>query len=221
MIKAALFDLDQTLVDFLRLKKVCCEQAVEAMIDAGLEVKRKDALKIIYDIYHKFGMEDGEVFQRFLKRLKGKIDYRILSYGIVAYRKAKHSFLNPYPGTKRTLVKLKGRGLRLGIVTDAPRMNAWDRLVSMKIDDFFDFVIAFEDTGKEKPSSEPFKLALKKLKLRPEEVLYVGDHPKKDIKGAKKVGMKTALGLWGKWKEWDKVDADYKLKDITELMKIE
>lgn len=219
-IQAIFFDLDQTLVDFLRLKRICCDQAVEAMIDAGLDISPKQALKIIYDIYEKFGMEDQEVFQKFLHKVGKNMDYRILSHGIVAYRKAKMSFLNPYPGTKATLMKLKHHGYKLAIVTDAPRMKAWDRLVSMRIDDFFDAVITYDDTKKFKPDKEPFLLAMKTLKVMPQHSLYIGDHPERDIKGAKSVGMKTVLAAWGKRKRNNKLKADYVLNDITDLLKI-
>ena len=41
MIKAILFDLDNTLIDFFRLKKKCCNAAIDAMISAGLKIKKK------------------------------------------------------------------------------------------------------------------------------------------------------------------------------------
>ena len=34
MIKSVIFDLDNTLIDFLRMKKLSCEAAVSAMIGA-------------------------------------------------------------------------------------------------------------------------------------------------------------------------------------------
>ena len=46
MIKAIIFDLDNTLVDFMRMKSRAIEAAIKSMIDAGLdfsyeEIKRK------------------------------------------------------------------------------------------------------------------------------------------------------------------------------------
>jgi len=217
--KAVLFDLDNTLVDFMRLKKICCEEAVEAMIDAGLQVSRKHALKLIYEIYKEFSMEDNVVFQRLLSRLGKKVDYRILSHGIIAYRKAKLGFLKPYPGIKQVLLTLKERGLKLGIVTDAPQMKAWNRLCSMGIDEYFDVVICFEDTRKYKPHKVPFLLALKKLKLNASEVIFVGDYPKRDLVGARRVGMKTGFAKWGEFRKWGKVRADYSFRNVSELLK--
>ena len=38
MIKAVLFDLDNTLIDFMRMKRLSCEVAMDAMIKAGLKI---------------------------------------------------------------------------------------------------------------------------------------------------------------------------------------
>ena len=220
MIKAILFDLDNTLVDFLRLKSVCSEQAVDAMIDAGLKISRKKALDMIYEIYDQTTMEDDKVFQKLLRKLSGKIDYRILTHGIIAYRKAKMGFISPYPGTKQTLIRLKEKGFKLAIVTDAPRMKAWNRLCSMSLDDFFDIVVCFEDTGKLKPNKEPFLLALKRLKLKPNQAIYVGDNPNRDIKGAKKAGIKTIYASYGNKRTIKAIKPDYVINNIRDIVDI-
>ena len=41
MIKAILFDVDNTLIDFMKMKRKSCEAAVETMISAGLKMKKK------------------------------------------------------------------------------------------------------------------------------------------------------------------------------------
>ncbi len=219
MIKAVIFDLDNTLIDFMRMKRVSCEAAVSAMIDAGLDVKKEKAMKIIFKLYDVHGLEEGKIFQKFLKKLTGDVDYRILASGIVAYRRVKSGFLEPFPHTSYVLLKLKDKGKKLAIVTDAPRLKAWLRLAAMKIGDFFDVVVTFEDTKKHKPNNLPFEAALNKLKLKPEECLMVGDWPERDIKGAKKLGMKTCFARYGNRKV-KKSGADFEIDDIKELLNI-
>lgn len=220
MIKAIIFDLDNTLIDFLRMKRISCEEAVDAMIDAGLDIPKKKAIDELYKLYYKVGLEDPTIFQKFLKKVTGKIDYKKLAYAITAYRQARTGFLHPYPGTKKTLIKLKEKGLKLAIVTDAPKLKAWIRLVSMKIDDFFDVVVGLEDTGRAKPSRLPFRAALKELKVKPSECLMVGDRPSKDIKGARALGMKTCFAKYGFEGKISKVKVDYIISDIGDLAKI-
>lgn len=219
MIKAVLFDLDNTLIDFMRMKKNSVEAAVSAMIDAGLEVNKKDALKKLFVLYDKYGFEESMIFQRYLKDALGKIDYRILANAIVAYRAVRTSYLQPYPHTDYVLIRLKSRGVKLAIVTDAPKLKAWIRLMAMKIGNFFDVVVAFEDTKHLKPSNLPFKTALEKLKVKAEECLMVGDMPHRDIAGAKKLGMKTCFARYGNDKA-RKTNADFEIDDIKDLLKI-
>ncbi len=128
--------------------------------------------------------------------------------------------MKPYPGTVKTLIKLKGMGMRLGIVSDAPSVNAWIRLVEMNIVDFFDVVITLHDTGEKKPSKIPFLKAIKEIGIKPENVLFVGDLPERDIQGAKALGMKTAFAKYGSQKKVKKPGADYELERIDDLLKI-
>ena len=219
MIKAILFDLDNTLINFMRMKRMSCEAAINAMIDAGLNVNKDKAIKLLFELYDKHGLEEPKIFQRFLKKLLGKVDYRVLAYGVVAYRRVRSGFLEPYPHTQYVLLKLKSKGLKLGIVSDAPRLKAWIRLASMKITDFFDIVVAFEDTKQLKPSELPFKAALGKLKVKASECLMVGDMPNRDIKGAKALGMKTCFAGYGNPKVRES-NADFVIRDIKDLLKI-
>ena len=219
MIKAVLFDLDNTLVDFLKMKRLSIEAAIDGMIGAGLHINHEKGVKTLYELYDKYGMEEKTIFQKFLKKIKGKVDYKILANGIVAYRKVRSGFLDPYPNVDYVLLKLKGRGIKIGIVTDAPRLKAWVRLASMKLSNYFDVVVTYEDTKQHKPSEMPFKAALKKLNLKAEECLMVGDWPERDIKGAKSIGMQTCFAKYGN-RDIKKSGADYEINTIKELLDI-
>ena len=165
-IKAILFDLDNTLIDFIKMKMMACEAAIAAMRDAGLEIHHDKAWKILMSLFKQYGLEYQKIFNVFLKKVMGKVDYKILSAGIVAYRKVKESFVEPYPHVIPTLIELIKRGYKLGIITDAPRLQAWTRLCGMKLQYFFDIVITADDVKAKKPHEMPFKVALKKLKLK-------------------------------------------------------
>ncbi len=222
-IKAVLFDLDNTLIDFLKMKKMSCEAAITAMINAGLPLEKEKAMRILWDLYDEHGIEYGKIFQQFLLKTVGHLDWKILSGGIVAYRRVKNGFLEPYPHVIPTLLKLRELGFRLAVVSDAPRMRAWLRMTAMKIADFFDIVVTSDDAeGKKKPDPHPYKVALKKLNLKPQEVVFVGDNPNRDILGAKKLGIKTVLAKYGEWtKAKDKsMKPDYEINDVQELLDV-
>ncbi len=220
MIKAVLFDLDNTLIDFMKMKKSCSEAAIRAMIEAGLKIDEESGIKKLFEMYDRYGMENQNIFDKFIREVHGKLDYNMLARAIVAYRKVKAGHLTPYPNVVKTLIKLKERSLKLGIVSDAPIKQAWLRLAELNLCDFFDVVVARGPKAKAKPHVMPFKKALKALKLKPEEILFVGDNPKADILGAKNIGMKTVLAKYGQVIYESNIKADFEINDISELLSI-
>ena len=220
MFKAILLDLDNTLVDFMKMKKKSCNAAINAMIKHGLHLSKPKAEKQLFKLYEEHGIEDQTIFQKFLKKTTGKIDYRLLAEAITAYRKAQFPGLKPYKTVIPTLKKLRGKGLKLAIVSDAPKLKLWLRLSEMGLSDFFDAVFALEDTRREKPHPRPFKKALRTLGIKPKEALFVGDWPERDILGAKKVGMKTCLAKYGLTNPVKGIKADYEIDSFKELLYI-
>jgi putative hydrolase of the HAD superfamily len=181
VIKAVFFDLDNTLTDFMRMKEMAVDAAIRGMVDAGLKLAPEEARSKIYAVYEREGIEFQLVFDHFLKDELGEIDHKILAAAIVAYRRVRESALVLYPHVQLTLVDLAKRGLKLAVVTDAPKTQAWLRLCHLNLHHIFDLVITYEDTLERKPSRAPFVAALAGLGLLPEEVIMVGDWPERDM----------------------------------------
>lgn len=220
MIKAVVFDLDNTLVDFMRMKIRSIEEAIPAMIDAGLDITPDYARKLIDEIYKEQGIEYQQVFDEFLRRVLQKVNYKILSAGIVAYRRAREASLIPYPHVYSTLNQLLKLGIKMGVLSDAPSKEAWLRLAYLNFHHIFDEVVTFDETGVRKPNPIPFEMILKKLNVNANEALMVGDWAERDVVGAAKVGMKTAFARYGDTFNTEHHNADYDLNDIRELVDI-
>jgi putative hydrolase of the HAD superfamily len=201
----------------MKMKRRAIEEAIPAMIDAGLDITPEYASKLIDEIYKEQGIEYQQVFDEFLKRVLQKVNYKILSAGIVAYRKAREAALIPYPHVYSTLNKLLKMGIKMGVLSDAPSKEAWLRLAYLNFHHIFDEVVTFDETGERKPSAKPFKVILERLNVKPEEALMVGDWAERDIIGAAKVGMKTAFARYGDTFNTEHHIADYDLKDIREI----
>ncbi|MCS6965637.1 MAG: TIGR02253 family HAD-type hydrolase [Candidatus Kapabacteria bacterium] len=220
MIRAVIFDLDNTLVDFMAMKRQAIDAAVTAMIDAGLQLSPGAVRSRIDRIYREMGIEYQQVFDHLLQEVLGYVDYRILSAGIIAYRRAREAALKPYPHVTATLMELVKQRIKLGIVSDAPAREAWLRLCYIGYHHIFDVVVTHDDTGERKPSPRPFLLALERLSVRPSETIMVGDWVERDIVGAKQVGMLTAFARYGDVFGTQQIEADYVLSDIKELLDI-
>ena len=220
MIKLVIFDLDNTLTDFMRMKENAVVAAVEAMIDGGLRLPGQEIKDKIYDVYDREGIEFQSVFDVVLKELLGEVDHKILAAGIVAYRRAREASLVLYPHVRGALFEIMKRGIRLAVVSDAPRKEAWLRLCYLELQHMFDKVLTFDDTGERKPSPTPFRRVLKRFEVEPHEALMVGDWPDRDITGAAQVGITTVFARYGDTFGTVESGAQYDIEDIIELVEI-
>ncbi len=220
MIKAVIFDLDNTLVDFMRMKRQAISAATTAMIDAGLGLTTDEAEARIGAIYKERGIEFQSVFDQLLYDVFQKVNYKILSAGVIAYRRAREAALVPYPHVNMTLVALLKRGIRLAVVSDAPGREAWLRLCYLNFHHIFDCVVTFEDTGERKPSPAPFLRALQELDVKPAEALMVGDWAERDMVGAAQVGITTVFARYGDTFGTIESHAKYELNDVSELLDV-
>ena len=220
MIKSVIFDLDNTLLDFMKMKSVSINAAVQAMINMGMDIDKEKSVNEIFTIYDTKGYEHQEVFNEFIINKIGKINYKYLAAAIVEYKKAKEISLNLYPDVIPTLNKLLSMNLNLGIVSDAPSREAWMRLYTLNLHNFFGEVVTFNDTSFYKPAKEPFIKISEKLNANLEECIMIGDWPERDIKGAGQLGMKTAFAKYGSTEDIIDSGADYELDSLSEILDI-
>ena len=210
-------------MDFMTMKENAIKAAVTAMIDTGLVMDHESATRELFAIYDKEGIEYQEVFNMFLETHHGHIDWKILSSGVVAYRRAREASLVLYPHVNMSLMELLKRGIKLAVLSDAPRREAWLRLSYLQLQHTFDTVITFEDTGFRKPHPTPFNKVLSIIDVDPGEAIMIGDWPERDLVGAREVGMKTVFARYGFSFERNPVGdegADYAVDDIREILNI-
>jgi putative hydrolase of the HAD superfamily len=220
MIKAVILDIDNTLMDFMRMKRAAVDAAADAMIDAGLAMPKQELVDKIFKIYWAEGIEDQNIFDKVLTKEFGQIDYRILAAGIIGYKRAKNGHMTLYPHVNMALTDLLKSGVRMGVVSDAPRLSVWMRIVGLGLHHYFEHVVTFDDTGEKKPSPKPFQKVLSLMGVAPCEAIMVGDWAERDVKGAKAFGMKTAWAKYGHEFDTPVSGADYELDDIYDIVGI-
>jgi HAD superfamily hydrolase (TIGR02253 family) len=217
MIKAIIFDLDNTLIDFISMKKTASVAAANAMIKAGLKNYPEDLADQLFSFYLDHGIESDNAFEEYLLQEYNTVDFRILAAAVNAYLKEKYLHLRPYSGVVATLCELKQQGYKLGVVSDGLRLKAWMRLNEAGLDGYFDAVVTYEDTGKQKPAKEPFLRICHELEVEPEACLMVGDWPERDVLGGKIAGMKTCLATYGQLRPGK---ADYEIESFANLLDV-
>ena len=122
------------------------------------------------------------------------------------------------PDVVPTLAVLRGRGLRLGVVSNAaylPRLMK-EQLTALGLANYFDAVTFSSEVGVRKPHPAIYADALRKLGADPSRTLFVGDRVREDVQGPQAQGMRAVLT-----REWRQEDdpgvADFTIQRLSEL----
>lgn len=104
----------------------------------------------------------------------------------------RRSLLAPLPGAVETLIALRRRGLRLGLVSDCsmevPLVWSETSFVPLLMEPVFSW-----EAGCRKPDPRLYALACRRLGVQPEQCLYVGDGSGRELSGAASAGMLPVL----------------------------
>jgi putative hydrolase of the HAD superfamily len=85
MIKAITFDLDNTLIDFMSMKRAASTAAANAMIEAGLKNYPEDLADQLFSFYLDHGIESDNAFEQYLLQEYEAVNFRILAAAVNAY----------------------------------------------------------------------------------------------------------------------------------------
>ena len=223
-IKTIFFDIDNTLYDTTLQAEMVRRNAIRAMIEAGLQIDEEKGLEELHKIVKEKGSNYPNHFDDLLKKFGSEGNPRIIAAGIVAYHTTKAAYLVPYPDTVPTLLELRDKGYRLGIITEGRPVKQWEKLIRLGLQHFFHTVVISEEVKLAKPSPEIFKIAAEKAGCKTEEAMMVGDRLDKDIIGANIAGMMTVQLMKGKYSEIPPAccdeEPDYVVPNLREILKI-
>jgi putative hydrolase of the HAD superfamily len=191
MIKAALFDLDETLLDRTSSLKAFLADQYEHYRDclgtATLDIWR-DRFLVLDD---RGNRSKVLVYPRLLAEFGGNPNE---AGGLIEdYRDRCSLHARPFPGMSRMLVALRELGLKLGIVTNGEVEFQSRHIAALGLKDLVDEILISEAEGMRKPDAAIFAQAAQRLSVRTADCLFVGDDPVADILGAHAAGMRT---LW-------------------------
>lgn len=212
-VRTILFDLDRTLVDR------------EASLRAALPEQ-----------YRRCGPGDGRApvyVRRFLELdEQGYADKRTLFSALIDefglsltveeliddFRHRCHESACLYEGAEALLRELGARGLRMGLVTNGSSASQRTKIEVTGIGGLFETILISEEVGLRKPDPRIFELAAATRDTRPEDCLFVGDNPERDIVGAGGAGMATLWLSHGEnWPEYLSPGPTYSASGLPEL----
>ncbi|MCQ2610515.1 MAG: HAD family hydrolase [Treponema sp.] len=123
--------------------------------------------------------------------------------------------VKPYDGVRETFAALKEAGYKVAILSDFPPSQKGDLWGLLP---YCDYVKGSEEIGALKPSKYAFGSFAKELGVDPSQILYVGNHKKYDVLGAKNAGFKTALRISKNARPYE--EADINFSSYKEFMEI-
>ena len=185
MIKAAIFDVDGTLVDSNNLH---VEAWREAFRHYGKEVHFED-------VHDQIGKGGDQLMPVFLSQRE--VDQFGADLERLRVELFTHDYLPgaaPFPKVRELFERLKRDGVRIALASSAKEEELEGHQQKLHIEDLVDASTNADDTDHSKPCPDIFKAALARLDdVAPDEAIVIGDTPY-DAQAAARAGMKT-IGL--------------------------
>ena len=205
---AVLFDWGDTLMRF-----AYDEALVEAGHRAGLAALGREDLPEVERVaahfrerYEPFFWTPGTVeeleYPGLVRQLLGDFGIEVDDEELTRFLEAEHAAWDPArqlaAHTHALLESLRGRGLKLGLVSNAfdPGWLLQRDLEQMGLAERLDFAVFSSEIGKRKPHPAIFERALEALGVAAAATVFVGDRLYEDVRGAGELGMTTVQAVW-------------------------
>ena len=178
MKKAVIFDLDDTLISEDEYIK-SGYRAVAAFLKDLYGWDERMTCRQLYDLY----LEDStNVFNRLLDSRDIRYRDSEIMELVSVYREHVPE-ISYYPDVMPTLFELRNRGIKLGILSDGYAVTQRMKVTVLKSKKMFDKIILTDELGREywKPDPRPFIMMKEAFQIGWDDMIYVGDNPKKDF----------------------------------------
>lgn len=99
-----------------------------------------------------------------------------------------------YDGVVELILKLKSKGIKVGIITDGRVSGQKKKIKALGLDKLMDDIIITDELGGtqfRKPCDIAFRIMQHRWGFPFENIVYVGDNPNKDFQAPKQLGMRT------------------------------
>ncbi|WP_078579947.1 HAD family hydrolase [Salipaludibacillus agaradhaerens] len=181
--KAIIFDFDGTLADTLPICFDAFQNVFKKFDDKDLSSKEIKAM---------FGPSETGIIKENLSN--SNKDQAIELY-YEKYAEHHHALVEPNDEINELIKYLKGKGLKLGIVTGKAKRSLDISLQALQMENMFDVIITGDDIIKPKPDPEGVNKALSLLDVKNKEAMFIGDSDA-DIHAGVKANVLTIGVQW-------------------------
>jgi HAD superfamily hydrolase (TIGR01509 family) len=229
---AVLFDWGDTLFRF-----AYDEALLEAGWQAGLQATGRGDLPDHGEAAARFregylpllfvpGAVEEIEYPGLIRELLAGFDIELTRDELGRFLEAEHEAWSPArelgDSTHALLESLRGRGLKLGLVSNAfdpPELLHRD-LGRMGLAERLDVAVFSSEVGRRKPDPLIFRTVLDRLGVEPDRALFVGDSLEADIAGAAGLGMRTVQAVWFRADEADGPEPDFRAFTQMDVLNI-
>jgi pyrophosphatase PpaX len=126
-----------------------------------------------------------------------------------------------YPGVLDVVREIKAAGVQTGLVTSKNRHGAVKGLKLVGLEALMDVLVCADEVANPKPHPEPVEKAVALLGANPTTTVYVGDSIH-DMHSGRAAGVRTAAALWGPFKRphLESAEPDYWLERPADLVRL-
>lgn len=180
--KHIVFDVDGTLIDTEYAVLTSLQQTILQLQNKKIDIK---------ELSFALGIPGEKTLEQ--------LGVQNTQLGNIIWNKNFKNYFNSisvFDGIKNTILELKSKSLKLGIITSKNKEEFKNDFIPFDISKYFDYVICADDSIYHKPNPEPMNAYLEYTGAKKEDVLYIGDSIY-DMECASAAGVDCALALWG------------------------
>jgi pyrophosphatase PpaX len=207
-LRTALFDLDGTLIDSIRL---ILDSYHHTLSQHNLPARTdEDWLRGVGTPLHVQFSEWRESPEKLEAMIATYREYNLRHHD---------SMVTVYPGVLAAIREIKAAGIQTGLVTSKNRQGALRGLTLVGLEALMDIMVCADEVTNPKPHPEPVEKAVALLGADPSRTVYVGDSIH-DMRSGRAAGVKTAAALWGPFgrAHLESADPDFWLETPRDLI---
>ena len=178
MVKAVIFDLDDTLISEKEYIKSGYRHIAE-VIGQRFNINKD---QVYIDLFQLFRESPHNVFNRLYEKYHIEYSKEMIIDLVNEYR-GHFPDVQYYDDVMQCLNELKVLGIKIGIITDGYAQAQRQKLKAVEADMYFDEIIVTDELGRDhwKPHPKAFEIIKERFGVSFDEMIYVGDNPGKDF----------------------------------------